>query len=267
MNFGNYLGKHYSNIDPKIAGLVIEDNSKSKAINMYLQDFESNFVFCQAQEPFKVLQKKIHNRYYEAPKIIPDVFEALLGAVFADGGYNNVVKVLQHTLGPFVWMVAKYFEKIRKNPIEEFNLFWSSKGLTPRVETYVLGATKERNCYDTDDEDNQDYGYPFSEQPKDKPLVNFKCAIIYKGKKQLWKSYGNTKEQAKKNSCILGYAKLREELRQAGELDPSIDGFINSSESMETHNKLNEVHHEVEGIQESSSDGWMEEESDEDIYS
>lgn len=90
---------------------------------MYLQDFEPNFVFCQSHESFKDLERKIDKRYYEAPKIISDVFEAILGAVFADGGYNQVVRVLQHILGPFVCMVAKFFDKIRKNPIEEFNLF------------------------------------------------------------------------------------------------------------------------------------------------
>lgn len=69
---------------------------------MYLKDFEPNFVFCQSYESYQTLSKKIKNRYYEAPKLISDVFEAILGAILADGGYNEVVRVLQHILGPFV---------------------------------------------------------------------------------------------------------------------------------------------------------------------
>jgi dsRNA-specific ribonuclease len=88
--------------DPKTHGTRVDDNSKTKCLEMYLNDFEPNFVFCQSLQHYSVLEKSITKRYYEAPKIISDVFEAILGAVFADGGYNEVIHVLQHILGPFV---------------------------------------------------------------------------------------------------------------------------------------------------------------------
>jgi len=225
---------------------------------MYLKDFEPNFVFCQSYESYQTLSKKIKNRYYEAPKLISDVFEAILGAILADGGYNEVVRVLQHILGPFVWMVAKYHDKIRKNPAEEFQLFCSSKGLTPRIETYTLGSSKERNWYDSDENDNQDYGYPKEEQPKDKPHITYKWAIIHQGRKQLCKSYGNTKEQAKRNACILGYAKLREELKMTGELEHSSEDFTHTHDSENTQ-KINEKNDEDE-------DSGSEVEEEDDIY-
>ncbi|CAI2370574.1 unnamed protein product [Moneuplotes crassus] len=228
---------HYPVLNQKVVKPNFEKNTKAQCINSYLKDFEPNFVFCSDYEPFEELQHKIHNRYYEAPKIIPDVFEAILGAVFVDGGYNEVVRVLQHTLGPFVCMVAKYFDKIRKNPIEEFTLFCNSKGLTPKIETFKLGAIKEKNPYDSDC--NQELGYPLEDQPEGKPLVHHKCVIIHKGNKQLSKSYGNTREQAKKNACALGFSLLREEFNlekqdsKEGKKEPSNDQ--SSDECTYTH--------------------------------
>lgn len=106
-----------------MANLYNDENMKIKCIEKYLEDFDSNFVFCQSHQDFEQVKTKINKRFYEAPKIISDVFEGIIGAVFADGGYNETVRVLQHLLGPFVCMVAKFLDKIRKNPIEEFNLF------------------------------------------------------------------------------------------------------------------------------------------------
>jgi len=132
------------------------------------------------------LKQIIPKEYYEGPKILADVFEAILGAVFVDGGYNEVVRVLEHILGPLVCMVAKYFDKIRKNPVEEFNLFASRNNMTPKIETYGIGARKDVNVYDTsDDEEINEFCYPEAEQPENMPFVNYKCVIIYQGKKIL----------------------------------------------------------------------------------
>ena len=100
------------------------DEQKLKWIENYLNDFEPNFTYSQDYKQYDKIVKQIHKRYYEAPKLISDVLEAILGAIFVDGGYNEVVRVLQHLIGPLVIMVAKFFDKIRKNPIEEFNWFW-----------------------------------------------------------------------------------------------------------------------------------------------
>ncbi len=57
---------------------------------------------------------------FEPPKILGDVFEALMGAVFIDGGIGKVVEVYQHILAPFVLFVAKYSKKLNKEPKEDF---------------------------------------------------------------------------------------------------------------------------------------------------
>ena len=67
----------------------------------------------------------------------------------------------------------------------------------------------------------------------------------------LCKSYGNTKEQAKKNACALGFAKLRQQL--IGEV--GFEGNSNSFCSASLPNKSN-----LNDSQNLSSDGNLDEE-------
>ena len=59
---------------------------------------------------------------FEAPKILGDVFEAIIGAVFVDGGIEKVLEVFQHLLSPFILYTAKYSKKLYKEPKEDFIL-------------------------------------------------------------------------------------------------------------------------------------------------
>lgn len=45
---------------------------------------------------------------YKAPKILGDVFEAIIGAIFKDGGIDEVNRVLKMLMAPFVLYVAKF---------------------------------------------------------------------------------------------------------------------------------------------------------------
>ena len=57
---------------------------------------------------------------YKAPKLLGDVFEAIIGAIFRDGGIDEVNRVLKTLMAPFVLYVAKFSKKIHKEPKEEF---------------------------------------------------------------------------------------------------------------------------------------------------
>ncbi len=62
------------------------------------------------------------NEIFEAPKILGDVFESLMGAVFIDGGIEKVIEVYQHLLSPFILFTAKFSKKLYKEPKEDFIL-------------------------------------------------------------------------------------------------------------------------------------------------
>ena len=57
---------------------------------------------------------------YKAPKILGDVMEALIGAIFKDGGMYKLLEVLKPFLTPFVLYVAKHSKSIHKEPKEDF---------------------------------------------------------------------------------------------------------------------------------------------------
>jgi dsRNA-specific ribonuclease len=57
---------------------------------------------------------------YKAPKILGDVFEAIIGAIFKDGGIEEILLVLKKLMAPFVVYVAKYSKNIHKEPKEDF---------------------------------------------------------------------------------------------------------------------------------------------------
>ena len=57
---------------------------------------------------------------YKSPKILGDVFEAIIGAIFKDGGIESLLKVLKSLLAPFILFVAKYSKNIQKEPKEDF---------------------------------------------------------------------------------------------------------------------------------------------------
>lgn len=58
---------------------------------------------------------------YEPPKILGDVFESLIGAIFLDGGIKAVLGVYEHLLSPFILFVAKYSKSLNREPKDDFN--------------------------------------------------------------------------------------------------------------------------------------------------
>ena len=72
---------------------------------------------------------------FEPSKIMGDVFEALIGAIFIDNGIKEVLKVLQHMLAPFLLHVAKYSKKLNKEPKEDFQILSNLHKIAPDMQT------------------------------------------------------------------------------------------------------------------------------------
>ena len=68
---------------------------------------------------------------FEPPKILGDVFESIMGAIFMDGGIEKVLEVYQHLLSPFILFTAKYSKKLHKEPKEDFTLLANSLKIKP----------------------------------------------------------------------------------------------------------------------------------------
>jgi dsRNA-specific ribonuclease len=90
----------------KLKDSAREDHDMRMYVNF---GFKKDFKMNEFQlEPFK------------APKILGDVFEAIIGAIFRDSGIETVINVLKPILAPFVLYVAKFSKSIHKEPKEDF---------------------------------------------------------------------------------------------------------------------------------------------------
>ena len=67
---------------------------------------------------FKMNESEIE--YFEAPKILGDVFESVIGAIFVDGGLTAVMEVFKHIISPLLLFVAKFSKEVCKEPKEQF---------------------------------------------------------------------------------------------------------------------------------------------------
>jgi dsRNA-specific ribonuclease len=87
-----------------------------KDVTDYLKySFRPNFTLNQREiEPF------------ECPKILGDIFESVIGAIFIDSpnGMEDVVHVFRDLISPFVLYVAKFSKDLYKEHKEEF--IWAS---------------------------------------------------------------------------------------------------------------------------------------------
>lgn len=90
------------------------------------------YVRFSFRKNFKLNHREVE--VFESSKILGDVFEALIGAIFIDGGgIRAVLDVLQHLLAPFLLHVAKFSKKLSKEPKEDFLILSNLQKIAPQI--------------------------------------------------------------------------------------------------------------------------------------
>lgn len=93
----------------------------------------NNFLRFSFKQNFPMHKK--HVELFESPKMLGDVFESLMGAVFIDGGFEKVIEVFEPIFAPFIVYVAQNSKVLPKEPKEDFLLISAAKlKLTPKLE-------------------------------------------------------------------------------------------------------------------------------------
>jgi len=128
---------------------------------------------------------------FEPPKILGDVFESVMGAVFEDGGIEEVVRVYKHLLSPLIIFVAKHSKVCFKEPKEQFII----KALMQfRIRPQFL----------------------INEDPIMREVVSraqtgdstfalmYKAEVLFRKDEIMCHSYGNSKRQAERNASVEG---------------------------------------------------------------
>lgn len=84
--------------------------------SMTRSDIEDYLNFSFTKTNFVLDESEIDS--FEAPKILGDVFEAVIGAIFIDGGLNAVMKVFKHIVSPLLLYTSKFSKEACKEPKE-----------------------------------------------------------------------------------------------------------------------------------------------------
>lgn len=84
------------------------------------KDVRDYLQYSFTNKNFQMNQRKIEP--FETPKILGDIFESVIGAVFEDGGLDTVHKVFNHLLSPLVLYNAQFSKMaaIYGEPKEQF---------------------------------------------------------------------------------------------------------------------------------------------------
>lgn len=172
---------------------------------------------------------KINNRdldLYEPSKILGDVFEALIGAIFVDGQMEAVIQVYEHMLAPFILHVAKYSKRLNKEPKEDFQILSGLHNIRPNIKDAVpveiqlnetqmqhgqaglLDALRQNQLVTADVQSDK------SDKQIERGGVRvklFEVVVVYNFGEIMCKGYGNTKKQAERNASINGLNWMRKE--------------------------------------------------------
>lgn len=91
-----------------------QDNMYSrKDVSDYLEHSFKNKSFLMNQRKFEP---------FESPKILGDIFESIIGAVYEDGGLDEVNRIFKHLLSPLILYNSKFskLSAIYGEPKEQF---------------------------------------------------------------------------------------------------------------------------------------------------
>lgn len=131
---------------------------------------------------------------FKSPKILGDVFESIIGAIFKDSGIEVLIDVLKTLLAPFVLYVAKFSKNIHKEPKEDFNQLSNKLNMKP------MFSAKEKIDVPLSKIINRDV------DPMEDEVFEAMCQseIIINNGEVMTVGYGNSKDQAERNASILG---------------------------------------------------------------
>lgn len=193
--------------------IVYCDNSISEAINDYKSNLNLNFNLDDYQQ-----------NYFARPKIISDIFEAIVGAILIDSGILNCFRFLRKVFTPLICFCCDNMQNIKYSVVNEFVEFVNIK-----FKEQVTFEKMNLNSLNFDDYSmlNEVYKRNYSEkfndinnkqvdvspysQVKNKNFVKIQVAF---GGKIYHKAIGQTEEIAKEICCSEAYKKLINELNE-----------------------------------------------------
>jgi dsRNA-specific ribonuclease len=155
-----------------------QDNLFSK------KDVRDYLKYSFTQKDFPMNQRKLEP--FETPKILGDIFESVMGAIFEDGGLDSVHLVYKHLLSPLILYNSK-FSKLSScygEPKEQFQWKCHEFKIKPK---YLIDEAPKLQCIEGEFES-----------------MMYTCNVLYKNGRVMCGSLGSCKRQAERNAAVMG---------------------------------------------------------------
>lgn len=112
--------------------MEIDWQAKKEHQKLVMEAEVDKYILYSSQKNFAVDCRQVE--LFEPTKVLGDVFEAVMGAVYQDAGIKKALQVYEVLLAPFVLFVAKFSKVMGKEPKEEFIIQSQLKKIIPKLE-------------------------------------------------------------------------------------------------------------------------------------
>lgn len=133
---------------------------------------------------FPMNQRKLEP--FEPPKVLGDLFESIMGAVYEDGGLDEVHRVYKHLLAPLILYNSKFSKLTARygEPKEQFQWKCHEFKIKPK--------------------------YQITDEPGQELIEGgisaamYRCDIFYWNGLPMCSGHGSTKRQSERNAAVYG---------------------------------------------------------------
>lgn len=188
------------------------DWKNKKDMQQKVMDSEiDKYILYSFKKNFSLNQRDIE--LFEPTKILGDVLEALIGAVYIDSGGDllTVLETFKFMFCPFILYVAKHSKHLNHEPKEDFILQTHTKKIIPDFKT------AQQQVLRLDDFDSNGLLLNISGEDVDMTTGDeqsvltkmYRIDIIYNSGQVMCSGWGNTRHAAERNASINGLKWLR----------------------------------------------------------
>ena len=172
------------------------------------RDVEDYLNFSFIKTNFKMDETEIEP--FAAPKILGDIFESVMGAIFVDGGLCAVMKVYKHLISPLLLFIAKFSKHVCKEPKEQFMILAQTDfRIKPKFVVHDGATLMEVPSKQVIEQTDPSTGQAIYHRVMAEARM-YQCDVLYRKGQILCQGFGSTKRQAERNAGVEGLRWLQE---------------------------------------------------------
>lgn len=175
-----------------------QDNLYSK------KDVRDYLNYSFTSKNFPMNQRRIEP--FETPKILGDIFESIIGAVYEDAGLDEVHRVFRHLLAPLITYNTQFSKlaELYGEPKEQMQWKCNELKIKPKYlideESQVLTVRSQKQL---------EHG-----RVEHVDALMFSCKVLFRNGRTMCRGIGSTKRQAERNAAVMGLLWIDQNIKE-----------------------------------------------------